>query len=85
MNKKLFNLWFSNLSDMAEKKSECICPSCPSFVKGKEPVGYCFHGKSKVIKVEKGCICMTCPIHTENKYRHGYYCTKGSEKQINKN
>jgi hypothetical protein len=70
---------------MAEKKLECICPNCPSFVKSKEDLKFCFQGKSKNMKEEKGCICMTCQIHVDKKFRNGYYCTRGSEKQINKN
>lgn len=64
----------------------CLCPQCPSWVECKETGGYCLSsvGKSKCIKKEKGCICGGCPIHQEMKLQHGYFCTRGSEKEQTK-
>jgi len=38
-------------------------------------------GKSKCIKEEKGCVCGGCPVTMKMGLKHGYYCTKGSEKE----
>jgi hypothetical protein len=73
--------------EMEEKKkmvlSMCICASCPSWVACDEKGGFCFStiGKSKCITEEKGCICTTCPVYEKMDLKHGYFCTKGSEKE----
>ncbi|MFC2155981.1 DUF2769 domain-containing protein [Acidobacteriota bacterium] len=71
--------------DMEKKLPEvlkmCVCPKCPSYVKGDKPVGYCHPlvGKSKLIEKEKGCICGSCPVYKKMKMTKGYYCTRKSE------
>ena len=59
----------------------CKCPGCPTYVKGDNPVGYCFPliGTSKKIQWEKDCICETCPIWKEYELDHTHYCTRCSE------
>jgi hypothetical protein len=61
--------------------SMCICKSCPTFVEGAEPIGYCFAtiGKNPKITAEKGCICPTCPVFSNMSLTKDYYCIKGSE------
>jgi hypothetical protein len=73
--------------EMEEKKNMviqmCICKGCPSFVDCGEDIGYCFPtiGKSSCISEEKGCTCGTCPVTEKMGLKHGYYCTRGSEKE----
>ena len=69
-----------------QKKQEyvlknCKCPGCPTYVKGDNPVGYCFPliGTSKKIQWEKECICASCPIWKEYELGHTHYCTRCSE------
>lgn len=59
----------------------CKCPSCTTYVKGDNPIGYCFPkiGTSKKIEWEKDCLCETCPIYKEYDLNHTYYCTRCSE------
>ena len=66
------------------KGPKCICKQCPSYIKSSEEIAYCFRGKSKAIKEEKGCLCPACPVQEKFKFKHVYYCTKGSEKQLTK-
>jgi len=70
---------------MEEKKKMvlklCVCSKCPSWVECGEKGGFCFVGKSKCIKEEKGCICGSCPVTAKMGLKHGYYCTRGSEKE----
>lgn len=64
----------------ADKKGKCICKDCPSYEEGKEDIGYCLTGKSKVILEENGCICMNCPVQDEHGFCDVYYCTRGKAK-----
>ena len=73
-----------NMQEMKKKVLfMCICKSCPSWIECKEKGGFCFPtiSKSKCIKKENGCICGNCPVTKEMKLKHGYYCTRGSEKE----
>src|SRR3989339_204833 len=36
---------------------------------------------SECYKKENGCICGNCPVTKEMGLKHGYYCTRGSEKE----
>ncbi len=58
----------------------CKCQACTSYVKGDNPIGYCFPmiGVSKKIQWEKDCICSTCPIYKEYELTHSHYCTRCS-------
>lgn len=60
---------------------KCLCPKCPTYVKGDSPTGYCFPliGTSKLIHVEKDCICETCPVYKEYDLTHTFYCTRCSQ------
>jgi len=64
--------------------SICVCRACPSFVGCLEEIAYCFPtiGKSKCISEEKGCICGSCPLTEKMGLKHGYYCNRGSEKEL---
>lgn len=62
-------------------KSVCICRSCPTFVEGAEPIGYCFPtiGKNDLIQEEDQCICPGCPVFSDFNLTKTYFCTRGSE------
>ncbi len=69
-------------------KDMCICADCPSYLDcsekgGSAELGFCFPtiGKSECIEEEKGCICGSCPVTEKMGLKHGYYCTRGSEKE----
>ncbi len=78
------------MGEMEEKKkmvlSMCVCGKCPSWVQCGEKGGFCFPTivKSRCIKEEKGCICGGCPVTKKMGLKHGYYCTRGSEKEQSK-
>lgn len=61
----------------------CICRSCPSYVQGADPIGYCFPtiGKNEKIVSEDQCICLGCPVYAEISLTKTFYCTRGSEKE----
>jgi hypothetical protein len=63
--------------------SMCICARCPSWVECGENGGFCFPtiGKSTCITEEQGCICGRCPVTAEMGLKHGFYCTRGSDKE----
>jgi len=64
---------------------DCICPACPSYdscMKGKQALLYCVTGKSTCTVQKKGCTCPTCPVTPMMGLSHGYYCARGSEKEI---
>ncbi|NYZ76973.1 DUF2769 domain-containing protein [Candidatus Micrarchaeota archaeon] len=67
----------------AEIFSLCLCPTCPSWVSCREKGGFCLPdvGRSKCIAEEKGCICGACRVTKMFALKHGYYCTRGSEKE----
>lgn len=75
-----------------EQKAEfvaanCICATCPSFLKEEcekagEKGSYCLAGKSKVITKEQGCVCAQCPVTAKMGLKWGYYCTRGSAKEL---
>jgi hypothetical protein len=78
--------------EMEQKKQMvlqmCTCEGCPSYKDcsqegGEKEKGFCFPtiGKSKCITEEKGCICGSCPVTAKMGLKHGYYCTRGSEKE----
>lgn len=62
-------------------EEQCICKTCPTFVKEEKVVGFChaFISKSKVIKEERGCDCPRCPVYKKMEMKNGYYCTRMSE------
>jgi hypothetical protein len=62
-------------------KEQCICKTCPTFVKEEKVIGFChpFISKSKVIKEERGCDCPRCPVYKKLELKNGYYCTRMSE------
>lgn len=67
--------------------ANCICATCPSFLKEEcekagEKGAYCLVGKSKVITKENGCVCPQCPVTAKMALKWGYYCTRGSAKEM---
>ncbi|MCK4846477.1 MAG: DUF2769 domain-containing protein [Deltaproteobacteria bacterium] len=60
---------------------ECLCATCPTYVAGDAPKGYCFPvvGTSDKIKVEKDCVCGGCSVFKEFKLTHNHYCTRCSQ------
>ena len=75
--------------EMMEKKKEtlpmvkeqCICKTCPTYVKEEKVVGFChsFISKSEIITEERGCDCPKCPVYKKMEMKNGYYCTRMSE------
>jgi hypothetical protein len=70
-------------SDEKKLKIMCVCAKCPTYVNCKE-LAFCLEtvGKSKCIKDPKGCLCPSCPVESLMGFKHAYYCTKGSEKEL---
>lgn len=70
--------------DFDEAQQNCICPQCPTYRDCDEPVAFCMHDPSKSICIaeERGCLCGDCPVHSANGFIYGYYCTRGSEKEL---
>jgi hypothetical protein len=68
-------------SKQAHVTENCRCSTCPTYVEGDAPVGYCFPlvGTSKKIQWEKDCICETCPVYKEFELTHTHYCTRCSQ------
>jgi hypothetical protein len=66
-------------------QEKCICKDCPTYAAEETENGFCHAlvGKSGVIKEEKGCNCRQCPIYQEMGLKNGYYCTRGSEMEMN--
>lgn len=66
---------------LPQVKTQCICKTCPTYVKEETELGFChaFIGKSEIITDEKGCNCPQCPVYTNLKLKNGYYCTRKSE------
>jgi Zn finger protein HypA/HybF involved in hydrogenase expression len=62
-------------------KEDCICKTCPTYVKEEKVFGFChaFISKSEVIKEERGCDCPRCPVYKKLELKNGYYCTRMSE------
>lgn len=66
-----------------EKKSECMCPGCPTYnseecpSKDEEKV-YCSIGRTDCNNIEqRGCTCGNCPVFKECDLKAGYFCLKG--------
>jgi hypothetical protein len=62
-------------------KEQCICKTCPTYVKEEKIFGFChpFISKSEIITEEKGCDCPKCPVYKKMEMHNGYYCTRMSE------
>jgi hypothetical protein len=71
-------------SAVADLKSRCTCPGCPSFndcAKNAKELLFCATGKSFMcITEERGCICPTCPVANDLGLKYQFFCTRGSEK-----
>jgi hypothetical protein len=65
--------------------AKCICGKCPIYndcMKGKKEALFCELGKSPCPITKKACLCPTCPVAPLLGLKHGYYCIKGSEKEL---
>jgi len=65
--------------------AKCICGKCPTYndcMKGKKEGLFCALGKTGCAVTKKACLCPTCPVTPQMGLSHGYYCIKGSEKEI---
>jgi hypothetical protein len=69
---------------MKSNEEKCLCPACPTYIDCNKKL-FCLNGKSKCITQEKGCLCGGCPVHMELKFKHGYYCTRDTEKKQEEN
>ena len=70
---------------MAEKAKICMenCGKCPSYEgTGEDAWLFCAKGKSTKITEEKGCVCDPYPVTEQMGLRWGYYCTRGSGKEM---
>jgi len=81
----------AGMSDAELKKTvsslmaRCICGKCPTYndcMKNKKEALYCALGKSACAITKKACLCPTCPVTAMLGLKHGYYCIKGSEKEL---
>ena len=76
-----------SLEEMKEMEQKvigmCVCRSCPTYIQGAEPIGYCFPtiGKNERIITEDQCICPGCPVFAEMSLTKIFFCTRGSEKE----
>jgi hypothetical protein len=65
--------------------ARCICGRCPTYndcMRGRKDALFCALGKSTCLASKKACLCPTCPVTPELGLKHGYYCIKGSEKEV---
>jgi Protein of unknown function (DUF2769) len=65
--------------------AKCICGKCPTFndcMKGKKEALFCELGKTGCAVTKKVCLCPTCPVTSMLGLKHGYYCIRGSEKEL---
>jgi hypothetical protein len=66
--------------------ANCVCAKCPSWTeectKKGEKGGYCVIGKTECITKETGCTCPECPVTEKMGLKWGYYCTRGSAKDM---
>jgi hypothetical protein len=65
--------------------ARCICGRCPTYndcMRGRKDALFCALGKSACPAVKKACLCPTCPVTPDLGLKHGYYCIKGSEKEV---
>jgi hypothetical protein len=65
--------------------AKCICGKCPTYndcMRGRKEALFCELGKTGCMVTRKACLCPTCPVTPTMGLKHGYYCIKGSEKEI---
>jgi len=68
---------------IADFKSRCPCPKCPSYNNCASKAGerlFCVVGKSFMcISQDKGCSCPPCPVGKEVGLKYQKFCLHGSE------
>jgi len=71
---------------MADARSLCTCPACPTYtdcMEGKHEALFCAVGKTGCAPPQKkACICPTCPITPMMGLRNSYYCILGTEMDL---
>ncbi|MDD1653530.1 MAG: DUF2769 domain-containing protein [Methanomicrobiales archaeon] len=68
-------------------RADCICGDCPTYdpcMAGGQELLFCLTRKSACTVAKKACLCPTCPVTPRMGLSHGYYCARGSEKEIRK-
>ena len=71
--------WMIRTKDICKE----YCGKCPSYIgTGETDYVFCAMGKSEKITVEKGCLCGICPITEEMGLRWGFYCIRGSSREL---
>ncbi len=69
---------------MAENRSDCICPTCPSYGEPsaeKSEALFCCEGKSQSIGVVVDCLCSGCEVAERMGMEHSRYCMSGNERE----
>jgi hypothetical protein len=70
---------------VASLVARCICGRCPTYndcTRGKKEALFCSLGKTACPVTRKACLCPACPVTQTLGLKHGYYCIKGTEKEI---
>jgi len=70
---------------IAPLMARCICGKCPTYndcTRGKKEILFCVNGKTGCAMTKKACLCPACPVTAILGLKHGYYCIRGSEKEI---
>jgi hypothetical protein len=68
-------------------RANCICGDCPTYdacMKGMKELLFCLTRSSACTVEKKACLCPTCPVTPMMGLSHGYYCARGTEKEIRK-
>ncbi len=69
---------------MAENRSDCICPNCPSYGEPsaeKREALFCCDGKSQSIGAVEDCLCSGCEVAEKMGLDHSRYCVNGNERE----
>jgi len=70
-----------------EDRADCICGECPTYhlcMAERQELLFCLAGATACTVVKRVCLCPTCPVTSRMGLSHGYYCARGSEKEIRK-
>ena len=65
--------------------ARCICGNCPTYgecMKGRRETLFCALGKTACPAARKACLCPACSVTPAMGLKHGFYCLRGSEKEI---
>ncbi|MDD1661881.1 MAG: DUF2769 domain-containing protein [Methanomicrobiales archaeon] len=65
--------------------AKCVCVKCPTHndcMKSRKEALFCELGKTGCGVTKKACLCPACPVTPIMGLKHGYYCIRGTEKEI---